>query len=824
MERGFAEKLRLGVERTNRNGSIPVRDRMAATVAAIFADRDFSGLGARSGSSIFMTGRTKLAALLCWLTLAAGAHVNAQQAGRITSLAALSRISNAEAAAGQAVAFEGTVTYYRHGNIDLFVQDGDAAIYVETTADLNLGTGDRVLVEGNIRPSFHPEVKSSRVTFLHHGNPPAPIEADFGRLIHAELDCKRISVRAIVRGANFVTDGDNKIVVLDLLMQGGHIEAQIASGGPSNINDLLDAEVEVTGAAAGKFDSKSQMIGIVLEVPYYSDLKILKAPDSSFNASPIRQLDQILPSYYVEDKTQRVRVEGTITYFQPGAALVLQDGDKALWVDTQTEDPHRIGERAIVSGFPDVRNGSVMLTRAVVEKSSFSSPAAPQQLAPPQLTRGMHAYELVSVDGELLMQVRETAQDEYVLVSQGHLFSAIYRHPERNLNLAPPAMTVVRIGSRVRVTGICVLDRNEQFTGPVAFHILLRSPDGVAPLAGPSLISIRNLVVVLGLVLVATFIFGGRTLILERRLRAETAAAALSVERWRNRVIEGINDAIPLQDTLLQITELLAFKLHLRNCWIEIEGAGIFGNCPCSEKRLELHVVEHIIPSRSGESLGKIFAATDAKTDQRIFGAEALENATRLAALAIETGGEYSDLVRRSELDPLTNAYNRFAFERDLDIAIEQAKQSSSKLGLIYIDLDRMKQVNDQFGHRIGDRYLQEATCRIQHLLRPSDKLARIGGDEFVVLIAEVESENELEEIANRLQHSFDHPFSLEGCEFRGYVSIGVSMFPDDGTSRERLLECADTKMYAAKRSKRVGPVSAGNAAADSRKKERFGT
>jgi len=777
-----------------------------------------------SGSSVFMNGRTNLAALLCWLALAAGSQVNAQQAHPVSSLSAVAAISNAEAAAGSPVAFEGTVTYYRRGNVDLFVQDGNAAIYVETSDDLDLDTGDRVLVEGNIRPSFHPEVKSRRVTFLRHEKPPVPIEANFQRLIRAELDCKRVTVRAIVRGANFVTDGDAKIVVLDLLMPGGHIEAQIASGGPSNINDLLDTEVQLTGVAAGKFDSKSQMIGVLLEAPSYSDLQILKPPNFSLSASPVRQLDDILPSYYVEDKTQRVRVEGTITYFQRGAALVLQDGDKTLWVDTQTEYPHQIGEKATVSGFPDVRNGSVVLTRAEIEKSAFASPAVPKQLSPPQLTRGMHAYELVSVDGQLVMQVREAAQDEYVLLSEGHLFSAIYRHPERNLNLPPPAMKAVRLGSRVRVTGICVLDRNEQFDGTVAFHILLRSPEEVTTLASPSVISIRNLVIVLGLVLIATFIFVGRTLLLERRLRAETAAAALSVERWRNRVIEGVNNAIPLEETLLQITELLAFKLHLKHCWVEIEGAGAFGNRPTSEERRELHVVEHVIPSRSGGPLGKICAGTDSKSDSRTFGAEAVEYATHLAALAIETGGKYSDLVRRSEFDPLTSAYNRFAFERDLDIAINRANQSSSRFGLIYIDLDRFKQVNDQFGHRIGDRYLQEAARRIQHLLRPNDQLARLGGDEFVVLIAAVGAQNELDEIADRLHHSFDHPFSLEGCEFRGYVSIGVSMFPIDGTTRERLLECADTRMYAAKRSKRLGPVSAGNAADEPGKRERFGT
>jgi diguanylate cyclase (GGDEF)-like protein len=771
-----------------------------------------------------MNQRINLAALLCWLMLAAGSSSNAQEAQPVSSLSAVTAISNAEAAAGARVSFEGTVTYYRHGNVDLFVQDGNAAIYVETPADLDLNTGDRVLVEGNIRASFHPEVKSSRVTFLRHGEPPVPVEANFAQLIRADFDCKRVTVRAIVSGANLVTDGDNRIVALDLLMPGGHVEAQIASGAPLDIKDLLDAEVELTGAAAGQFDSKSQMIGVLLEVPYYSDLKILKTADPALRASPLRQLNDILPAYSVDDKTQRVRVEGTITYFQRGSALVLQDGDKALWVDTHTEDPHQVGERAIVSGFPDVRNGSVVLTRGVIESSAASSPAVPQQLTPPQLTRGMHAYELVSVDGQLLMQVREAAQDEYVLVSQGHLFSAIYRHPERNLNLPLPAMNVVRIGSRVRMTGICVLDRNEQVVGPVAFHILVRSPDEVAVLAGPSVVSVRNLVVLLALVLIATFVFVGRTLILERRLRAESAAAASSIERWRNRVIDGINNAIPLEDTLLQITELLAFKLHLKYCWVEVGGAGIFGNCPGREQRQELRVVEHVIPSRFGDPLGRICAGIESRSGDQIFGADAMENATRLAALAIETGGKYSDLVRRSELDPLTKAYNRFAFERDLDIAIEQANNISSRLGLIYIDLDHFKQVNDHFGHRIGDQYLQEAARRIQHLLRPSDMLARLGGDEFVVLIANVESQNELDEIAGRLQHSFDHPFSLDQCEVSGNVSIGVSMFPDDGSTRATLLESADFKMYAAKRSKRIGPASESLAADEVGQSGRFGT
>jgi diguanylate cyclase len=102
--------------------------------------------------------------------------------------------------------------------------------------------------------------------------------------------------------------------------------------------------------------------------------------------------------------------------------------------------------------------------------------------------------------------------------------------------------------------------------------------------------------------------------------------------------------------------------------------------------------------------------------------------------------------------------------------------------------------------------------------------LARLGGDEFVVLIANVESQNELDEIAGRLQHSFDNPFSLDQWEVRGCVSIGVSMFPEDGTTRATLLENADFKMYAAKRAKRIGPASASPAMDEVGQRGRFGT
>lgn len=726
----------------------------------------------------------------------------AQNPSQLTSLSAIHALSNEQAAQSIPVAFEGVVTYYEKGNVDLFVQEGSTAIYVETTANYDLEAGDRVRIEGITRASFRPEIAEGRVTFLHHGTPPPPANANFTQLIQADFDCRRVKVRAIVQAANLISDGTGKSLLLDLVMPGGYLQAQVASGGAGvDLHSLLDSEVEVVGAAAGRFDSKAQMTGILLEVHQFSDIHLLRPPQIGANNLPIRRFDEILQASKMQGQTQRVRVLGTITYYQPGSAIVLEDGSSALWVDTLTEVSHKVGEKATASGFADVQNGSVVLTRAEVQSSASSTPLHPERVEAAQLASGVHAFELVSVEGQLITRVRETAQDQYVLVSQGHVFSAIYRHPERGLDLPVSPMQNLPLGSRVRVTGICVLDHGDQFRGPVAFHILLRSSPDVELVAGPSLISVRNLGILLGFLLIVIFAAVGRALLLERKLHRQAVSAAGSVERWRNRVIEGVNNAVPLSETLLQISELVAFRLQVEYSWAEVEFEGTFGNCPPRSENSKLQVIERMIPARSGPALGKLRVALPIGVRQRI-PLDAFDDAVRLAALAIETGGKYSDLVRRSEFDPLTGVHNRFAFGRALDLAIERERTSATGFGLIYIDLDGFKQVNDHFGHTIGDRYLQAVTLRLRHQLRPEDILARIGGDEFAVLVTGLADGEEAVDIRSRLQNCFASPFSLDEHEIKGSASMGTAICPDDATVPEALVECADTRMYSAKRQK----------------------
>jgi diguanylate cyclase (GGDEF)-like protein len=178
--------------------------------------------------------------------------------------------------------------------------------------------------------------------------------------------------------------------------------------------------------------------------------------------------------------------------------------------------------------------------------------------------------------------------------------------------------------------------------------------------------------------------------------------------------------------------------------------------------------------------------------------------AAALATLAIETSRLYTDLVYRSEFDLLTDVQNRFVMEKKLVAMIQAARQSAGVFGLIYIDLDQFKRVNDVHGHMVGDLYLQEAAQRMKRQLRPGDTLARLGGDEFAVLVPVAHSRGEVEEIAERLEFSFHEPFVRDGCVIQGSASVGVALYPEDAESVETLLSAADASMYVAKHT-RVG-------------------
>lgn len=149
--------------------------------------------------------------------------------------------------------------------------------------------------------------------------------------------------------------------------------------------------------------------------------------------------------------------------------------------------------------------------------------------------------------------------------------------------------------------------------------------------------------------------------------------------------------------------------------------------------------------------------------------------------------------------DTLTNLPNRALFADRLQHALAQAERDESRLALMFLDLDRFKPVNDGFGHAVGDLLLQEAAHRMQTCLRAVDTVARIGGDEFVVLLPAVGSEDDALLVAEKIRHALEQPFNIAGQRLDISSSIGVAMYPAHGTDAVTLSRNADVAMYFAK-------------------------
>ena len=744
-----------------------------------------------------------VAIVICW---ASAAWASAPVAPvTLTSLDAIHGLSNAEAGKHFPVDFEATVTYFRTDDRTLFVQEGNAAIYLFTARNLKLVPGDRVRVRGITAPSFRPIVETNDIAVLYHGDPPKPIPASYDEMVRIQHDAMLVTVRAVVRSADVVLNNNVRLIYLHMLADGGTVDASVKSGDGSGLKELLDAEVEVTGVASAIFDSKMQQTGVMLHSNTMADVKVLKPAGTSPWTLPVTPMDTILAEYRVRDLTTRVRVHGTITYYQPGVAVVLQYGSKSIWIDTETSDPLQIGDIADANGFPDVHSGFLNLVRGEIQDSHLQAPIEPrpgtwEDLSTSDNVQFGHIYDLVSIEGKVVTEAREAEQDEYVLDTNGHLFTAIYHHSDKASLIPLPPMKQVPLGSMVRVSGVCVELSSNQRNGPVPFNILLRSFDDITVVARPSLLTVRNLILLVGVLLAVVFAVGARGWAIERRVRRQTASLAL-IEQRRSRILEDINGSRPLAEIVEEITELVSFKLRGAPCWCQIADGAQLGNRP--RNLTGLRIVRNEIPAHTGPALGDLSAAFDALDKPRNNESETLSMAVALTALAIETRRLYSDLRHRSEFDLLTDIHNRFSLDKYLDRQIDETRQNAGIFGLIYIDLDKFKQVNDVYGHLVGDQYLQEVALRMKRQLRGVDMLARLGGDEFAVLLPRVRNRAKVEEIALRLDRSFEEPFPIEGLVLHGSASVGIALYPEDGVTKDDLLSAADAAMYVAKKTRR---------------------
>lgn len=214
----------------------------------------------------------------------------------------------------------------------------------------------------------------------------------------------------------------------------------------------------------------------------------------------------------------------------------------------------------------------------------------------------------------------------------------------------------------------------------------------------------------------------------------------------------------------------------------------------------------------SGETWVGELTETSSSLDVRIMEAvfTPLQDAKGNAAFFLVL--EHDITARKAEMekvwhiahhDNLTGLANKSLYKNLLDHSLRQAKRSEKKLAVFFLDLDKFKAANDTFGHHVGDLVLVEVGLILRRIMRESDVIARFGGDEFGLILPNVESLSSAETVAQNIVDAICKPMQLDNKVVNIGASIGISLFPNDGIEIDVLVRSADTAMYAAKKAGR---------------------
>jgi diguanylate cyclase (GGDEF)-like protein len=764
----------------------------------------------------------------------------APQNGILTTVAQIRALPPSDNGGGYPVELHAILTYYEPEQGQIFIQDATGGIFVVAQGGpFSVVPGDAVVVRGTTVPSFSTNVRATELRFDGTSRFPDPLPVAWQEILQRGNDCRYVSVTGIVRSATLqlaagqsalnairrregasVEAGDEardetaSYLLIDLQMEGGSVRVHVQRPEGIDPRSLLDAKVKFDGVAGGLFDGKFQQLGAELWVDSPEHMQVLKKTAGNPAALPLTDIGRIESNSYVQDQSRRVHVRGSVTLYQPGLQLILetQDRRQSVQVDTYEQSPLQLGQVVDVVGFPNPHQYAPDDSESIGEANVL--PARQVQVISPvavswdEAMAGHYPYDLISMEGTLAAEVKERHQDTLVIRAGSHVFSAMLPRTVWNQTFDQIELPEYRVGSRMHVTGVCFVHTGGPWSTPRWFELELRTPGDVAVLANPSWWTVRHLLYLSGALLalmlgalVWAVLLEGQVRRQAGQIRAtmESEAArerrAAHVEKERGRVLEAINSTQQLEEVLQMILHLMSRQLGDRACWCELpNGTRVGRGAPEDGSPL---AVRRDIFSSTGERLGSLLlAGSDAYDSQA---GEVMEMGASLAALAIDNRHLYETLVHRSQHDQLTNAANRFLLENRFDEVIAHASRNNSRFALIYIDLDQFKQVNDIYGHRVGDVYLQQVAERFSGSLRGMDTLARVGGDEFIALVPAARSRAEVEEIGNRLLRCFDKPFLIESHSIRGSASIGIAIYPDNGTTKEELKRFADAAMYAHK-------------------------
>jgi diguanylate cyclase (GGDEF)-like protein len=693
----------------------------------------------------------------------------------------------------------GTITYYDPFDGIMFLQDSSGGVYVNTDKPYPVHAGDLVALNGFPSASYRTEVANDpEIRVIDRGNHFAAPELAYRDLVDARGDCELVSIRGTVRAADFEQhpSANTPSIHMDVAMADGEVQVYVHPPSGFHPESLLDAVVEVTGVAGGAFDAKNQLTGIVLYAADIASIQVLQKPDVSARQLPLTSIDNVFQSLRITDTSRPVRVRGAITYYKKSDAAVLEKDGKSIYVQTRSTADLSVGDIVDAIGFASDREYAPSLREASLVRTGTREQIVPRLVSYAEASSGRYSDNLVSISGVLVSQLRDGDSYTVVIDVDGHLVSG---HLEQQGEIED-----YQLGSRLQLSGICRIVPSGLWRAAYLSHIEMRSVADVQLVSKPSWYTVQHLLELLGALIVIAMAIAVRAAFLKRRVVNQTAwiSRSMIVARERSRILELISSNRSLDELLTEICkstmELLpgaecSYLLQPENELLEGEVAA---PQPVAKKGT---LFEVLLPDASGQVHGKIVVISTSMHCPVSDREEIYELVSELAALAMRQSMLYRGLVHHSNHDPLTGLPNRRLCENHLASALKEAEDEDGQMAVIYIDINRFKFVNDKYGHKTGDLYLQQISARLKSQIRSIDMLARVGGDEFVVIAPFAEGIDRSYALTARLKACFDQPFDLDGISIEGSASFGFARYPEHGATTEELTRHADHEMYISK-------------------------
>ena len=575
----------------------------------------------------------------------------------------------------------------------------------------------------------------------------------------------------------------------------------LGDAGGVDLMTLIGANVEVSGVAGGIFNGRNQMMKVVLYASNREQLKIRSTPTVTRSQLPWTAIGRVIASRYVENNSERVRVRGTVTFYEPGNSVVIEHDGESLLAFTHDFQPVALGSVVDVIGFAAGSGYGPTLEGAEIYPTGGFEVVKPQPVSYKDAMAGRFSDGLVTLRGTVLSELHDAVSDSMVVTVDDHPVQVLlWTSARARLPNFPP-------GTMVEVTGICRVLKTDSWNNATSFRLDMRETEDVIVVATPSWWTVTHLLLLLIALLLASVATTAWALALRRRVAAqrERIEQSMQLEQQRSRLLELINSEMPLEELLRDICGCMEASVPGIRCACDLsDEKGAISSHPTSEQRSPSKMLyEVVLKGNDGERLGFFRVrgkGTNLLSKEEI---ETLSVGASLSDLAVKQRRLYQQLSYFSTHDQLTGLANRRLSDHHLDEAIEDAKARGLRLGVVYIDVNEFKQVNDRFGHETGDLYLQEIARRLSGMVRSADLLARIGGDEFLVTATGLKCAEDALHYKQRLLTCFQEGFVLDGVKLRGRASAGLAVYPDHGRTAAELQHYADLEMYSMKENSR---------------------